>query len=298
MKIILTGSLGHIGKPLATILVQNGHEVIVISSKPERQNEIFALGATPALGSLEDVQFLSSCFSGADAVYTMVPPANYLSPGLDLMAYWTRLGNNYASAIRESGLKRVVHLSSVGAHLEKDSGLIIGHRLVEGILNGLSDVSITHMRPVGFYYNLNGFIPVIKNLGFIAANYGAGDSLVWASPADIAEAVAKELEAAPVNRKLIYVASDELTGNETAAILGEAIGKPDLKWILIPSKQWENGLIAAGVNPEIARGLVEMFASQHSGLLMEDYYNHRPATLGKVKMKDFAKEFAAAFNPS
>jgi len=42
--------------------------------------------------------------------------------------------------------------------------------------------------------------------------------------------------------------------------------------------------------------LVEMFASQHNGMLMEDYYRNRPTVMGKVKLKDFAKEFAAAYN--
>ena len=37
MKISLTGSLGHIGKPLTTGLVQNGHAVTVIISNAERQ---------------------------------------------------------------------------------------------------------------------------------------------------------------------------------------------------------------------------------------------------------------------
>jgi uncharacterized protein YbjT (DUF2867 family) len=151
------------------------------------------------------------------------------------------------------------------------------------------------MRPVGFYYNLYSFLPVIRNQGFIAANYGADEMLVWVSPIDIAGAIAKEIETPTVSRKIIYVASDELTGNETASILGGAIGKPDLKWILLSNEQWQSGLEAAGMNPVIAGGLIEMFAAQHSGLLTEDYYRNRPV-LGKVKMKDFAKEFAIAYN--
>lgn len=45
MKITITGSLGHIGRPLTNGLVQKGHAVTVISSNPERQKEIEALGA-------------------------------------------------------------------------------------------------------------------------------------------------------------------------------------------------------------------------------------------------------------
>jgi len=295
MKIILTGSLGHIGKPLTKELVQNGHAVTVISSSPERQKDIEALGATATIGLLEDVSFLTNAFTGADAVYTMVPPADYFDKKLDLMAYFRRLGDNFAQAIERSGVKKVVHLSSVGAELEKGSGAILAHHAVEIIMNKLSGVAITFIRPVGIYDNLYGFVPMIKNMGLISSNYGAGDKLAWVSPIDIAAAIAEELVTTFVGRKARYVASDELTGNDTASVLGVAIGKPDLKWTLISDEQMQSGLEGAGMSARNAAGLVEMFASQHSGVLTEDYYLNRPAVMGKVKVKDFAKEFAVAY---
>jgi uncharacterized protein YbjT (DUF2867 family) len=296
MKITLTGSLGNIGKPLTKELVEKGHTITVISSDPEKRKAIEAMGAIAAIGNLEEVSFLTDAFSGADAVYIMIPPANYFDPGIDPIAYCEKIGNSCAKAIQQSGVKRVVDLSSIGAHLERGSGIILGHHKVEVILDKLSDVAITFIRPVGIYSNLLGFVSVIKSAGMITSNYGADDKLIWVSPKDIAAVVAEELETVQVGRKIRYVASDELTGNETARILGSAIGKPDLKWKLIPDKQWQNGLEAAGMNPKAASGLVEMFASQHNGLLNEDYYRHKPTLMGKVKLTDFAKEFAASFN--
>ena len=295
MRIIITGSLGHISKPLTEELVQKDHEVIVISSSPERQKDIEALGAIAAIGTVADIEFLTATFTGADVVYTMVPPGNYFNTGMDILASCNAIGNNYAEAIRQSGVKRVVHLSSIGAHLEEGSGLILGHHAVESIFNKLSDVAITFMRPVGFYYNLYSFLPMIKKAGFMAAAHGADDMLVWVSPIDIAAAIVAELATPAIGRKVVYVASDELTGNETARILGEAIGIPGLKWNLITGEQMQQGLEAAGMNPGIATGLVEMYICQHNGILNEDYYRHKPE-LGKVKLTDFAKEFAAVFN--
>jgi hypothetical protein len=54
-------------------------------------------------------------------------------------------------------------------------------------------------------------------------------------------------------------------------------------------------MIAAGFNPQTAKGLVEMNASRRGGVLYEDYCNNKPM-LGKIKLKDFAQEFAATFN--
>jgi uncharacterized protein YbjT (DUF2867 family) len=111
-------------------------------------------------------------------------------------------------------------------HETQGSGIVLGHHIGEGIMTNLSDVAITFMRPVAFYYNLYGFLEMIKTQGVITANYGADDKYIWVSPIDIAAATMEELETPLVGRKVRYVASDELTGNETATMLGAAIGKP------------------------------------------------------------------------
>ncbi len=64
MKIIVTGSLGHISKPLTQELVQKGHSITVISSKTERKNEIEKIGANTAIGSIDDADFLTKTFKG------------------------------------------------------------------------------------------------------------------------------------------------------------------------------------------------------------------------------------------
>lgn len=295
MKIVLTGSLGRIGQPLTKTLVANGHQVTVISSKPEKQKEIAALGALAAIGSLEDLNFLVNTFKGADAVYCMIPPHNFFTPDFDSRVYYARLGNNYAQAIEQSGVKRVVHLSSIGAHLDKGTGIILGSHDVESSLNKLSDVAITFMRPAAFYYNLYSFTAAIKKTGIIVSNYGANDKVPWVSPTDIAAVIAEEIVTPLTGRKVRYVASEELTCQQVAGILGNAIGIPDLKWITISDEELLNQLDAIGMPASNAAGLVEMQATMHSGELFHDYYLNKPAVLGKVKMADFAREFATAF---
>ena len=295
MKITITGSLGHISKPLTKELVQKGHDLTVISHNPERQKDIEALGAKAAIGSIEDGSFLKAAFTGADVVYTMLPPPHFSNRDIDMMEHVTGIINNYANAIQKSGVKRVVHLSSIGAHMAENSGLIILHHTAEGILDKMQGVDITFIRPVGFYYNLLSFIPAIKSMGMMASNYGADDMIPWVSPIDIAAAIADELRNETEHRKVRYVASEELTCNEVASILGQAIGKPDLKWNLISDEQLLSGMEAAGAPPAIAKGLVEMQASMHKGNFYEDYYRNKPE-LGKVKLADYAKDFASIYH--
>jgi uncharacterized protein YbjT (DUF2867 family) len=295
MKIIISGSLGNISKPLVIELVQKGYQVTVLSSKPEKHRDIETLGATAAIGSVEDVSFLTETFTGADAVYCMIPPNYHSNAALNQLGFYQKIGSNYAEAIQKSGVKRVIHLSSIGAHLSENTGIILGHHAVENILKQLSGVAITHMRPTAFFYNLNSFIPIIKHTGSISANYGAEDKVVWVSPLDIASAIAEEITIPLVGRKVKYVASEELTCNEVASILGGVIGKPDLEWTIISNEQLQARLEKVGMNPSLAAGLVEMNASMHSGELFQDYYLNRPTTLGKTKLTEFAKEFAIAF---
>jgi len=57
MKIIITGSLGNIRKPLAGEIVEKGHSVAVISLKLEKQRDLEVLGAKAAIVSIEDVKW-------------------------------------------------------------------------------------------------------------------------------------------------------------------------------------------------------------------------------------------------
>ncbi|HEY8955795.1 NAD(P)H-binding protein [Chitinophaga sp.] len=299
MNIVLTGSLGDIGKPLTKELVQKGHSVTVISSSPERQKDIEALGAKAAIGTMEDAGFLSATFKGADIVYlmeTLDAAGGFFDPEIDFIATISQIGRNYKQAVEQSGVKRVVHLSSIGAHMSEGNGILAFHYNVETILKQLPDeVSIKFMRPVGFYTNTFSLIRNIKAQGTIVSNYGGDKKEPWVSPLDIAAVVAEEMEKPFAGRTIRYIASDEVSPNEVAAILGEAIGKPDLKWEVISDAKLLGGWLAAGMNVQVAKGFVEMQASQGSGVLYEDYYRHQPV-LGKVKLKEFAKDFAAAFN--
>lgn len=295
MKIVVTGSLGNISKPLATELIHKGHQVTVVSSTQERKAAIEALGATAAIGTMEDTDFLAQTFAGADVVYVMETLASnaFFDHSVDVVEATTQIGRNYKEAIERSGVKNIVHLSSIGA--DKGPGLLRFHYNVENILRELpANVSIKFMRPVGFYYVMYQFIPMIKQQGAIYSSDGGDRKTPWVSPLDIAAVIAEEIENPFEGRSIRYIASDEISPNDIARIFGKAIGKPNLQWIQISDEQMMNGLITAGMNPQTAEGYVEMNVGVRDGSLYDDFYAHKPV-LGKVKLTDFAKDFAAAY---
>jgi uncharacterized protein YbjT (DUF2867 family) len=293
MKITLTGSLGNISKPLAEILVKQGHEVTVISSQADKANAIEALGAKAAIGSVTDVAFLTGAFKGADAIYTMVPP-NF--GAADYRGYMNSIGSNYAEAIAASGVKKVVNLSSIGADLPEGTGPIAGLHDVENKLNTLQGVDIMHLRAGFFYVNFFHDISIIKNANIMGNNFSNEAKLVMVHPNDIAAAVAKELQTSFTGKNHKYVVSDERVISDVVTALGSAIKKPELPWIEFTDEQAYEGMTKAGMPEVIAKTYVEMGTAVRSGILWQDYNKNKPATYGDTKLEDFAKEFAGVYN--
>lgn len=299
MNIVLTGSIGNIGKPLTKELVQRGHSVTVISSNAARKAAIETLGAKAAIGSMFDADFLSATFKGADIVYlmeTMEAAGDMFDKSVDFIGTISKIGHNYKTAIEQSGVKKVVHLSSIGAHTDQGTGILVFHYNVENILRQLSDdIAIKFIRPVAIYFNMFSFVNTIKNKGAIISNYGGDTKEPWVSPFDIADVIAEEMELPFANKTVRYVASDEISPNQIAKALGEAIGKPDLKWNIISDEELLNSWLKIGFNEQVAKGFVTFQASQRAGTFYEDYYQNRPV-LGKVKLSDFVKEFVEVYH--
>lgn len=293
MKIVLTGSLGNISKPLLKTLIDYKKQVVVISSKQEKAEKIIRLGAQPAIGSLEDVSFLKSTFKDVDAVYAMIPPNYHESNSL---IYYMRIANNYKKALENSNVKKLIFLSSWGAHLEQGTGTILGSHHAEKILNQLKRIEITHIRPVSLMYNLFGYINMIKNYDFIGSNFRKEDKIAWVHPEDVALSISEVLlEKGAKEYKIKYVAGDEKTLEETASIIGNAIGNDDLQWITFKYAEVVKSLISNGLSEGFACDIVDINACISSGKLGEDYQKNKPK-LGKIKLENFAIEFANAFN--
>jgi uncharacterized protein YbjT (DUF2867 family) len=295
MKYVITGSLGHISKPVVERLAKDGHQVTVITSNSGRKNDIESLGATAAVGSVEDAAFISSTFNGADAVYLMIPPNWGVTNWLE---YQQKVADNYTAAIADNNIKHVVQLSSIGAHMRRGAGPVDGLGYLEEQLLRLAAVHVKMLRPSFFYYNLFSMIPLIKGMGIMGANYGGtAEKLVLVHTDDIADALYTALSGLQFTGHTIeYIASDERDTNEIAAVLSAAIGKPGIPWVVFSDEQSMQGMLQAGLSATIAEGYNALGAGIRTGAVQEDYWKNRPASFGKIKLEDFAKAFAAVFN--
>ncbi|HMO61269.1 MAG TPA: NmrA family NAD(P)-binding protein [Ferruginibacter sp.] len=294
MKYVITGGAGNISKPLTLALLKAGHNVTVIGRNADNLKALTAAGASAAIGSVEDVQFLTQAFAGADAVYTMVPPRYDITA--NWKAYIGQVGANYRDALKNSGVKYVVNLSSVGAHLADGCGPVSGLHLAELALNELEGIAILHLRPGYFFSNFFGNTNMVRQMNILGSNFGGpGFKLVLSATDDIAAVAANAL----LNHNFtghayLYLASDVRTTDEIATVLGEAVQKQHLPWVTFTDEQALSGMLAVGFTEEIAQNYVEMGRAISSGAMMEDYWKSEPVW-GNVKLEDFAKQFAAVY---
>lgn len=297
MKYVITGSIGHTGKPITEGLVKAGHDVTVITSKADNKAAIEALGATAAVGTVEDGAFVRDAFAGADAVYLMIPPKWDVT---NWRAYQNQVADNYIDAIRTNDVRYVVLLSSVGAHMGNGAGPVDGLHDMEAKLKTVEGLSVKVLRPAYFYYNLFAMIGMVKGMGMMGSNFGgsADEKIVLVHTNDIAAVALDELARLDFTGFTVrYIASDERTGHEIAQTLGKAIGKPDLAWVEFTDEQQKGGMLQAGLNEEVAQQYTELGASMRTGKMNADYWQNRPAELGSTKLDAFAQnEFAPAFN--
>ncbi|MEY8761968.1 NmrA family NAD(P)-binding protein [Chryseobacterium tongliaoense] len=292
MKIVITGSLGNVAKPLAQQLITEGHHITVISSNESKKNDIEILGATPAIGSITDLNFLIKTFEGADAVFAMTPP----NMGFENVVENTiNAGKNYAEAIKKTGVKRVVMLSSIGVESPVENGPIKGLHFIEKAYNELENTSVTFLRAGYFYINFFNDIPLIKNAGIIGSNYPENINVPLVHPTDIAKAAAEELVKNQAGKNIRYIVSDVRKGSDFAKVFGSAIGKPELPWVEFSDEESLNGMLQAGLPQEMAELYTEMGRGLRNGIIQKDFNEHGALVSGETKLEDFSKEFASKF---
>lgn len=288
---IITGSIGHISKPLVEGLIKAGKNVSVITSSAERVAEIEKLGARALAGSVQDLSFLKTSFAGADVIYTMIPP---IWQTTNWRASMNEVGSNYAAAIEDAGVKYVVNLSSVGAHAGNGVGPVDGLADFEQLLNKISGLNVKHLRPAFFFYNFYSQVGLIKQSGIIGGNYGENDKVFLVHTKDIAAAALEELLKLKFEENSVrYVYGDERYGREIAEALGNAIGKP-IHWVTFSDEQQKEGLLGAGLSETHAQGYTTMGKALREGKAQADLRKNKPAA-APTRLEEFAKEFALAF---
>ncbi len=295
--ITVCGASGKTGEKISRLLIKKNVAVRCIGRNESHLLELKKLGAELFVGNQEDEGFLTSAFTGADAVYFLVPPVFNTS---DFRAYYNEMGKVAFNAITKSGVKKVVVLSSLGAELDHDNGPVKGLHDVEAILKGLTSVDIAFLRPSYFMENTLGTIPMIKAQKINGGPVPADVPFCMIASGDIALKAAELLyelkfEGHTVNE----IFGDYLSYKQATAIIGKAIGIPDLPYIHFPPEEAVNGLVQSmGLSRNMAESFVELGVGLGKGLLRPLNIDPQKPNV-PTKFEEFVKNvFVPVYNQS
>jgi uncharacterized protein YbjT (DUF2867 family) len=265
--ITVMGATGHVGSQITRKLLAAGQPVRAIGRNPKALAELAAEGAETVAGDAADAAFLTRAFTGADAVHTMLP---YSPTSPDFRAEQARLGEAIVTAIRDSGVSKVVAQSSLGADLASGTGFIAASLYPqEQRLRAVDGIDLLVLRPTLFFESIVEAVELIKAMGVNADVVDPDVPLPMIATRDIAEVAAAALRTRDWTgvevRELL--GPQDLTYTEATRILGAAIGRPDVQYVRLPDEEMVAALVQAGFSPDVAALHVEMGRSLSTGMI-------------------------------
>ncbi|MBI2354355.1 MAG: NmrA family NAD(P)-binding protein [Deltaproteobacteria bacterium] len=294
---VITGATGNIGSKAADILLAKGEKVRVIGRNADRLQWLVDKGAEAAVGNLKDSAFLTKAFSGATAVFAMIPP-DYTAT--DFRAFQNEIGASIATAVKDAGVGYVVNLSSQGAELYEGTGPILGLHDQEERLNAVTGVNVLHLRCTYFMENLLMNIPQINEKGIAGSAVWGNQKFAMIATRDIAACVAEVLVKRDFEGKKVWdlLGQRDLSLNEAFAVIGREIGKPDLKYVQFTYEEAARGLREMGISSDVSRLFVEMSKALNEGLFAvkrpRTPQNTTPTSIEEFAAATFAEAYAAS----
>lgn len=290
---VLLGSNGNITSKAAALLLDQHLPVRVVGRSARSLATLEARGAGIAAGDVADPRFLAKAFAGAKAAYVMIPP-DYVAA--DVPAAQDRLGESIVRALADAGVKKVVNLSSIGAHVPSGTGPIAGLYRQEQRLNALAGVDVLHLRPGYFFENHLIAIGTIRAIGAYADMTAPDAALPMVATADIARVVARELHSpSGTGKRVLHLRAPRLyTMRESTALLGAAIGNPALAYVQAEPAQAKAAMMQHGFSASAAAMFEEMSAAASAGRL-DGEHEKGPTEVAPTTQEQFA---ASVFRPA
>ena len=291
---VITGATGNTGKVIVDILLNRGKKVRVLGRNTEKLKHFAAQGAETMTGELSNGKFLQTAFTGAQAVYTLIPP-NFQAD--DFRGYQNTISDAVVKAIEATSVRYAVTLSSVGAHLKEKAGVVQGLYDMEQKLNRLKGLNVLHLRPSYFMENLFGQLGMIKQMGIIGSPIKGDLRFPIVATQDIGQLAAEKLlELNFKGTSVQYVLGPrDVSYNEIAPVLGRAIGKPDLKYVEFPYEDTKQAMMQTmGLSTSSAGAMVEFMQSMNEGLIMKDAIRNTENTT-PTSIEQFAQVFARVY---
>lgn len=285
---VVLGASGHTGEVVATNLLARGQKVRVVGRNAEHLKSLGQLGAEVLAADATDAASLTNAFKGAEAAYVLIPPNISAN---DIRGFQERVSDAISAAVRSSGVKHVVALSSIGADKASGTGPVVGLHNFEQKLNAADGINVLHLRAGYFMENTLPQASVIRGLGSVVGPIEPTLKLPMIATRDIGDAAADAL----FRRDFQGKQTRELQGQrdldytEVARVIGNAIGKPSVGYVKAPDDQLRGALQQMGMSANMASLLLEMAGALNSGY-MKALESRSPQNTTPTSFETFVKE--------
>jgi uncharacterized protein YbjT (DUF2867 family) len=262
----ITGATGNTGRVITAKLLARGEKVRVIGRDAGRLEGFVQKGGEAFVADVSDAPALTKAFSGAKAVYAMIPP-NIAAP--DVSRYQERVNDALVSAITNAGVGHAVVLSSIGADKPDKTGPVVALHNLEQRLNGVAGLNALYIRAGYFMQNTLAQIAVIQNFGILGGPLRADLPLGMIAARDIGDWAAEELLRLSFSGKQAreLLGQRDLNYREVASVIGKAIGKPNLTYSQFPPSLVKPALLQSGMSSSMADLILEMSEALNSGYM-------------------------------
>ena len=263
---VVLGASGNTGRIVAQNLLARQQKVRVVGRNAAHLQPHAAQGAEIFTGDVTDASALTQAFQNADSAYVMIPP-NPTSN--DPLGYEERAGDAIAAAVKNSGIKNIVSLSSIGADKTKGTGPVVGLHNLEQKLNHIDSANVFDLRAGYFMENTLPQVGAIRMAGAVIGPLRPDLKLPMIATRDIGAAAADALLSLAFRGKQTHelLGQRDLDYAEVATLIGKAIGKPDLKYVQPPDDQVRAALVQMGMSDQFAGLILEMAGALNSGYM-------------------------------
>lgn len=279
---VVSGATGNTGSVVAKTLLEKGLPVRVIVRSREKGAAFGELGAEIAVADLHDADALTEALQGGKVLYLMNPPS-YQSE--DRFVELEKVIGAFQTAIKNSALKKIVVLSSIGAQLSSGTGNILTAYKLEQAFGNL-EIPVTFVRAGSFMENWNGVLETAKINGVLPSFFQPLDRKVpQVAAADIGRVVAEAMQEKTEGVEIKELAGFWTSPEETAEVIGKVISK-EVKAVPTPEDQWLD-IMKNYNSPKNAASMTEMFKGFNSGDIKFETENR---IAGKITVEDYARE--------
>lgn len=288
--IAVMGATGQVGHMIVDDLLKRGHIIRAIGRNEKKLRTLLSKGAEIFRYDFDDVEGLTEAFKDCYAIFCMIPP----NMKEDITSFQNRVCDAICQALKNTGVKRVVNLSSLGAELDKGTGPIKGLHRLEVKLNALDTITdLIHLRAGYFMENITSSIPSILYEDEMSSPIKGDLPIYMIATRDIGWKAADLLERTdPVNHQVFdLVGPHEVSFNDVTQILGRVLDKPNLQYVQIPFEKERDKLIKAGINPVVADQLLEMDKAFNEGII-NPTQQLTPEHRGRTTFEEFAHMIA------